>query len=317
MPMNIPTSKVMTAVASLLVVGIPFIGRAGIQGSGFRSLAVVAPVTASGAGTISVGGVSYSDPGATVEVDGHASSQAQVRVGDVVTAYGHAGNGDNPDVIERLILNHAVRATVESVDAANGTFSAAGQTIHVNAQTALDPTLTLIGLSALIPGAKVQVSGWADSTGDIIASRVDVLALAAATEVSGQVSSLDSARHRFKLNQLTVDFSRAVVEGVLQEGSEVIVGGSTFDNTGTLVARQVQLVRPLQVSAGQTGRLDGIVTSLTSATNFEIGGQPVQVTSATKLNLQGTVTLNARLRVDGLFDNSGVLIADKLQSGKK
>jgi len=307
----------MTAVASLLAVCTAFTGRAGIQGSGFRSLAVVAPVTASGAGTISVGGVSYSDPGATVEVDGHASSQAQVRVGDVVTAYGHTGSGGAPDVIERLILNHAVRATVESVDAASGTFSAAGQTIHVNAQTALDPTLTLVGLSALIPGAKVLVSGWADATGDIVASRVDVLALAASTEVSGQLSSLDSTRQRFKLNQLTVDFSHAAVEGVLQEGADIIVAGSTFDNTGTLVAREVHLVAPLQVSAGQTGRLDGIVTSLTSATNFEIDGQPVRVTSATKLNLQGPVALDARFRVDGVFDSSGVLIAGRLQSRKE
>jgi hypothetical protein len=314
--MNIPTSKVMTAVASLLVVGIPFIGRAGIQGSGFRSLAVVAPVTASGAGTISVGGVSYSDPGATVEVDGHASSQAQVRVGDVVTAYGHAGNGDNPDVIERLILNHAVRATVESVDAASGTFSAAGQTIHVNSATALDPTLTLIGLSALLPGAKVRVSGWLDATGDIVASRIDLLALAAGTEVNGQLYSLDSARHRFKINRLTVDFSAAEVEGTLQEGAAVIVGGSGFDRTGALLARQVQVVPPLQVAAGQIGRLDGIVTSLTSATHFEVNGQPVQVTSATKLTLHGAVTLNAHVRVDGAFDSSGVLIASKLQTRK-
>jgi uncharacterized protein DUF5666 len=317
MPMNIPHSRLMTAAATLLAVCIPFVGIAGIQGSGFRSLAVVAPVTASGGGTISVGGVPYSDPGATVEIDGHAGSQSQVRVGDVVTAYGHGGNGDNPDVIERLILNHAVRATVESVDAAGGTFSAAGQTIHVNAQTALDPTLTLIGLSALLPGAKVQVSGWADSAGDIVASRIDVLALAGTTEVSGQLSSLDAARQRFKINQLTVDFSHSEVEGVLQEGADVLVGGASFDKTGALVAQQVQLVQPLQVSAGQKGRLDGIVTSLTSASEFEINGQPVQVTSATKMDLHGAVALNAHVKVDGVFNSSGVLVVSKLQTGKK
>jgi hypothetical protein len=315
--MNIPTSRRMTVAGTLFAVGIPFAGLAGIQGSGFRSLVVVAPVTATGEGTVSVGGIPYSDSGATVEVDGRAGSHSQLKVGDVVTAYGHGGNAGKPDVIDQLILNHAVTATVESVDAAGGTFSAAGQTIHVNAQTALDPTLTLIGLTALIPGAKVQVSGWADFTGAIVASRINVLALAASTEVSGQLASLDSARHRFKINQLTVDFSGAEVEGTLQEGAPVVVGRSTFDKTGALLAGQVQLVQPLQVAAGQSGRLDGIVTSLTSATRFEINGQPVQVTSATKLNLHGAVALNAHVRADGTFDSSGVLIAGKLQTRAK
>jgi hypothetical protein len=252
-----------------------------------------------------------------VEVDGQTGSPSQLHVGDVVTAYGHADQGDKPDVIDRLILNHSVRATVQSVDAADGTFSAAGQTIHVNSQTALDPTLTLIGLTALIPGTKVQVSGWADSTGNIVASRIDILALAAATRVSGQLSSLDASRQRFKINQLTVDFSAAEVEGVLQEGSDVIVDGAAFDRTGALVAQQVELVQPLQVAAGQTGRLDGIVTSLSSPTSFEINGQPVQVTSATKLNLHGAVALNAHVRADGVFDSGGVLVVSKLQTKKK
>ena len=141
--MKTPSSRLTTAAGALLAVGLPFAGLAGIQGSGFRSLAIVEPVTGIGGGTVSVGGVPYSDSGATLEVDGQTGSPSQIKVGDVVTAYGHPGNGDNPDVIERLILNHSVRATVQSVDAANSTFSAAGQTIHVNAQTALDPTLAL------------------------------------------------------------------------------------------------------------------------------------------------------------------------------
>jgi hypothetical protein len=313
--MKSPSFRLVTAAGALLIVGLPFAGLAGIQGSGFRSFAIVAPVTGSAGGTVSVGGVPYSDSGASLEVDGQTGSASQLRVGDVVTAYGHSGNGNNPDVIERLILNHSVRATVASVDAANGTFEAAGQTIHVNAQTVLDPTLALVGLAALVPGAKVQVSGWADATGEIIASRVDVFALGS-TQVTGRLSSLDSSHHRFKINQLTVDFTGSQVEGILQEGSDVIVAGTGFDSTGALVAQQVDLVQPLQVAAGETGRLQGIVTSLTSPTSFEINGQPVQVTSATNLNLHGPVALNANVKAEGVFDSSAVLVASKVQTKK-
>ena len=160
------------------------------------------------------------------------------------------------------------------------------------------------------------MSGWANATGEIIASRVDVLALGS-TQVTGRLSSLDSSRHRFKINQLTVDFTGSQVEGVIQEGSDVIVAGTRFDSTGALLAQQVELVQPLQVAAGETGRLQGIVTALTSNTNFEINGQPVQVTSATKLNLHGPVTLNANVRVNGVFDTNGVLVAGKLETNRK
>jgi hypothetical protein len=135
--------------------------------------------------------------------------------------------------------------------------------------------------------------------------------------VTGRLSSLDSSRHRFKINQLTVDFTGSQVEGLILEGSDVIVAGTGFDSTGALLAQQVELVQPLQVTAGETGRLQGIVTSVTSTTSFEINGQPVQVTSATKLNLHGPVALNANVNVDGVFDSNAVLVASKLQTKKQ
>lgn len=306
--MKHPTHK-LTLVAWTLA--IPIAGLAGIQGSGFHSFAVIGPVTQNLGGGVSVGGSSYSDSGASIEVDGHAGKDAHLKIGDVVTAYGHDSN------IERLILTHAVRATVESVDLAGSTFAAAGQIIHINAQTALDPTLALVGLSALVPGSKVQVSGWPDSTGDIIASRIDLLMLGSPTQVSGQLASLDAGHHRFKINQLTVDYSTSEVEGVLQEGADVLVDGVSFDKNGALMAKEVEVVLPLQVTGGQTGKLEGIITAITSSSEFEVNGQPVQVASNSKRSLHGPIALNAKVKVSGVFDNNGVLVVDKLQTSKK
>lgn len=305
--MKHPTTK-LTIVS--LAVAIPMAGLAGIQGSGFHSFAVVGPVTETVGETVSVGGIPYSDSGASIEVDGRGGKLIQVEVGDVVTAYGHGSH------IERLILNHLVRATVESVDLVGGTFTAAGQTIHVTAQTVLDRTLASTELSALVPGAQVQVSGWTDSTGDIVASRINLLTQGAATEVSGQLSSLDSGRHRFKINQLTVDYSTSEVEGVLQEGADVLVDGVSVDNSGALVAKEVQLVQPLQVTAGESGRLDGLITQLTSAADFEVDGQPVRVTADTNQNLRAPIALNAKVKVSGVFDSNGVLVLSSLQTRK-
>ena len=287
-----------------LAVAIPMAGLAGIQGSG-HNFALVAAVTGNLGDSLSVGGYVYSDSGASIDVDGQAGAASQLEIGDVVTAYGHDAH------IDRIILTHSVRGTVGSVDPASGTFTVAGQTVHAGAQT------TLAGFSALVPGAKVQVSGWPDSTGDIIASRIDLLTTSAPTQVSGALSSLDAGRHRFKINQLTVDYSTAEVEGVLREGADVTVDGVSFDKNGALVAKEVQLVQPLQVSAGETGRLEGIINQLTSTAEFEIDGQPVRVVADTRQNFHGPIALNAKVKVNGVFDSNGVLILYWLQSRQK
>jgi len=68
-----------------LAVAIPMAGLAGIQGSG-RNFALVAAVTGNLGDTLSVGGLTYSDSGASIEVDGQAGTSSQLGVGDVVTA---------------------------------------------------------------------------------------------------------------------------------------------------------------------------------------------------------------------------------------
>jgi hypothetical protein len=66
----------MSIVAVLVSVRTP----AGIQGSGFRSLAVIGTVTAVGDG-IAVGDVTYPTRGATFKIDGEPGNQAQLRDG--------------------------------------------------------------------------------------------------------------------------------------------------------------------------------------------------------------------------------------------
>lgn len=300
--------------ATLIALCEPPSGSAGIQGSGLRRFAAIGAVTSTGA-SISVGGTSYSDSGASVDMDGSPANQSQIRLGAVVVAYGHASNGRNADVIDQLVEDHAVRGSIDSVDAVSGSFVAAGQTIRVNPSTVFGASLLSAGLTALVQGQAIEVSGWPDSTGAIVASRVDLLERADITQVVGQVSSLDPLRHRFRINQLIVDFSEAEVDGDLQEGTAVRVQGAGFDPSGTLLADNVEIEPPLQVSSGLSGRLEGIVTAVSSPDSFEVDGAPVEITSTTKSNPNVTVRLNARIKVSGVFDSRGVLIADKLQVG--
>jgi hypothetical protein len=297
--------------ATVIALCEPPSGSAGIQGSGLRRFAAVGAVTGTGP-SLSVGGTQYTDSDASVEVDGNPSTESKIRLGELVVAYGHASIG-KPDVIDHLVDDHAVRGYIDSVDVTGGTFVAAGQTIIVNASTVFGTSLLSTGLSSLAQGTAVEVSGWPDATGMIVASRIDLLARVDITQVVGQVSSLDPVRHRFRINQLTVDVSEAEIDGTLQEGAEVRVQGAGFDQSGTLLADTVEIEQPLQVSPGNSGRLEGVVTTISSTNSFEVDGEPVELTQNTKMNANATVRLNARIKVSGVFDTRGVLVAEKLE----
>jgi hypothetical protein len=60
--------------------------------------------------------------------------------------------------------------------------------------------------------------------------------------------------------------------------------------------------------------LDGYITAFVSATEFEVDGSPVTTTAET-VYVNGTVdtlALDVKLAVDGILDDAGVLIADRI-----
>src|SRR4051794_32097165 len=72
---------------SLLAAMISLRAPAGIQGSGFRSLAVIGTVTGVTDG-VTVGGVTYPTAGAVFKLDGEPGSAPQLRNGYIVSLTG-------------------------------------------------------------------------------------------------------------------------------------------------------------------------------------------------------------------------------------
>lgn len=306
------------ATTALLVVAALGAVRttAGIQGSGVRVFAAIGPVTAVGSGGVSVGGVDYSTSGARVDIDGHPGKQDQLHPGDVVSIRGTLYQGGHRHVAAASSVSFSgnVRGAVTGVDVPSATFFVLGQTVHVTVDTQVDPSILAAGVQGLQNGAAVEVSGFANAAGDIVASRVSGVGASAVARVVGTIQNLDPQQKTFNVQSLSVSYANAVVQGTLADGTSVAVQGPQPVGNGALIATQVNEATALEAEPGAQGRIEGLITDFASGNYFEVNGQAVAVDSQTRLNLHVPLGLNVYVRVTGTFDGNGTLVARKVQS---
>jgi hypothetical protein len=296
-------------VAVLMSVSTP----AGIQGSGFSSLSVSGTVTEVGDGSITVGDVTYPTSGATFTIDGEPGDPAQLHNGDVVLLLGTVSPSGRQSSISEVIFNGNVQGPVSGIDVQSGSFFVLQQTVHVDSQTIFGSGIDPASLAGLQDGEVVEVSAFANSAGELVASRVEVKGQNSDAQVVGALQALDTAGQTFRINALAVDYHSAQVEGVLADGTTVVVRGLN-NGAVTLAASRVNVSPAVKGEPGTVGRIEGLITSFASSSYFEVGGQPVAVDSQTKLHLHGSLGLDVAVKVTGKFDVNGVLVARKVNS---
>jgi hypothetical protein len=299
----------LVAATALAVLGSVRIS-AGIQGSGLRSLSVVGTVTSVGDDDITVDDDTYSTSGTTFRINGDSGKKSQLQPGDVVSLRGTISADGSQASASEVIFEGAVEGPVSGLDTQSGTFFVLQQTVHVSSDTIFGAGISPSSLVGLQNGALVQVSGFANSAGELVASRIDQGGSGFA-QVVGAVRALDTTRLSFRINSLNVDYSGAVVDGILAEGSAVAARGSTLAADGALLATQVEVLPVVRGAPNTEGRIEGLVSSY-----FEINGQPVAVDGNTKLKLKQALGLDVHVKATGTFDVNGVLVAGKLQSYK-
>lgn len=313
---RVPQISATVAVLACAVLGAVQ-STAGIQGSGFRTFAAIGPITAVGSGSVSVGGVEYSTGGASVDINGNPGDTTQLHPGDIVTIDGalSAGHGHKDGSAASFVTFSAnVRGAVSAVDVPSAILFVLGQTVQVTADTKWDAGIQGSGLQGLQSGAMVEVSGFADAAGNLVATRVGAAAGSRGARVVGTVRNLNPSRHIFDINALVVSYGSAAVSGSLAEGASVVVEASRGAMGSTLAADTVDLQTAVPAEPGAEGRVEGLITDLASPDYFEVEGQPVTVNARTHLNLPVPLGLNVGVKVTGVFDGYGTLIAHKVES---
>lgn len=324
-----------TLSATALAVAVALVAcNSGSNGTGSNTTAGSTSTSQgviSGFGSVFVNGIEYEIAGNTsVSVDGADSNESALKVGMLVTVLGTVNADGKTGTAANIKYADQLEGVVSANDiAANGTGSLTvmGQTVDVTAETVFESHVTGVTTPTQIAvGNIVEVSGYASSTGGIVATRVEVKAAAQTAgreiELKGVIANLTATT--FTLGSLTVDYSQVATANLpgmaLANGQYVEVKSTNaYSGSGVLVASEIELedngVKGHQGSDGEEVAVRGMVTADLANNQFEVNGGTVLVTSTTRYEHGSAAQLRtgSKLKVEAHFNSSGALVADKIE----
>ena len=272
-----------------------------------------------GFGSIIVNGVKFSTTSAAFKIEDSPGSESELEVGDVVEIEGRISDDGTTGTAETVTFNDSVEGPVSDVSLATSTLVVLGQTVRVTGTTVFDDSFGTPSLAGISPGDVVEVSGFPDAGGAIVATRIEPKPAGGEYEIFGIVSALDAGARRFSLSTTLVDYASATLSnGSPSNGACVEVKGSRFSG-GVLTASRVE-VKSCNgtVANGDLGEIEGIITRFASASDFSIGTNRISATGTTRYE-GGTASdlrLNVKVEAEGSFNTAGVLVASKIQFKK-
>jgi hypothetical protein len=267
------------AASLLLATQIPSCANGGIGGSG----------TVSGFGSIFVNGVEWFTETAQFQIDGIPGSEADLQLGMVVVFEGRLDASGETGTVSQVSFDDAIEGPVEEIDLENPgekLLTILGQSVSIrDGFTLFDEFDPSLHFGAIGVGDVLEVSGYVDGEGDILASWVRRLGtfVAGAThvELEGEVSGLTPGSE-FHVGSVTV-----VLEGTtdlselasgLANGVEVEVEGVALSETVVLASR-VAPPEGLPANVGELS-LEGVVTDFQGIHSFRVAGQLIDATSS-------------------------------------
>jgi hypothetical protein len=326
------------SLAIAAVIGLTACGGSGEGSDSTASSPVMSGSTITtgvitGFGSVFVDGVEFETDDSSFSLDDGddgVENEDGLAVGMVVTVTGtvHADGKTGSarhiefdDELEGIVNTNSVGAE------GTGTMTVMGQTVIVKTTTIFESDVAGIdSIDKVAAGNVVEVSGYSSGDGSVYATRIEVkLAMHAGEEieVKGIVSNLEASR--FDIGGLTVDFSSALFDdslpnGTLGNGQYVEVkstAGFSLDNQ--LIASEIELQddgdMELEGDEGDEAELNGIVTAVSPDTAFEVGGHTVIITMATSFEHgnPGDIMPGVYLEVEGELNAEGELVADEIE----
>jgi hypothetical protein len=276
-------------------------------GTGGTGAFASGPVT--GFGSIIVNDVVYDESLARIEDDeGNGRNRGDLGLGTMVDVESDAVR-NNASTARRVRITSERIGRVDAVVA--GTITVNGLPVRHDAGTVFDDTFVGGPLGVRV-GDVVEVHGFATGTpGEVLATRVEPRANAAAFKFRGTISSLDTVVRTFRIGNQTFAYALGVSgRDLLAEGAFLRVWVSpTRDVMGrwsvTAIARG-QSMPPDNMPV----KTNGLISVFGSNASFRVGPWLIDASAATITN--GPLALGLRVKVDGQVQG-GVLIASSVR----
>lgn len=295
-------------------------GYGGNSGTGTPG-AIVSQGVVTAKGSIFVNGIEYDTTYATtyntITVDDNPSTADLLKVGMTVKVRGSSDDATKRGSASTIDARDALEGTIEAVR--SNTITVMGQTVQIEDNVTRlndDDTVKVFSAAGFGVGDIVEVNGYADDNGVLLATRVAKKA-SGEFEAKGFVTGLTASS--FGLSQIaggvpfiTVNFSAGQLPAGVVDGSLVQVKSTAAPSGGAITASLIHLEDTLG-SSGEKVEVEGIVTSGTVA-DFIVNGQRVVTDSSTVFEggLSSDFALGVKLEAEGPLNSSGVIIASKI-----
>lgn len=298
-------------------------GVAGIGGSGYVSSGSV-----SGFGSVFVNGVEFETDSATFDVDGISGTQDDLAIGMIVQVSGSINadgvTGDATSIsYDDQLQGPVTGLTAPDADGITRSFKVLGTNVIIDSgSTSFDidgdlPATTVFGFDSIAEDNNVEISGFFDSSGNLIATRVELKDITfdanSIIEIKGTISALSG--NTFTLGNLSVDASSATLDDLpngLADGLYVEVKGTFDTSTNTLTATKVE-AEDDSVEDADEFEIEGIITGYVDDSNFMVNGIPVDASSASREPSSMVLANDTRIEAEGAIVN-GILLASEIES---
>jgi hypothetical protein len=265
-------------------------------------------------GSIFVNGTEFNTDSASFTVNNLEATQNDLAIGMVVRISGSSDTVNATGNAESVTYDSLIEGLLNSNDiASNNTLILMNQSVRVDGDTVYENRIDSTALENLPVNSEVEVSGFTDGSGTILATRIEVQSLAWAggeLEISGLISGISD--NQFQIGNLTIDASN--IESLPSEGTFVEVEGSRFSGD-LFIASSVEVEGDGDQVVAEDGHEVEIEGQITQALDthdlFSLNGQIVDASATPLSGATEQLTLGRVAKVEGVM-NGDILLAEEI-----
>lgn len=317
MKLSIISSAIL---CTLTVTGLVSCGSSGSDSTTSASTTSTSGII-TGFGSVYINGVEYETDNASVTIDGSQSAETDLGVGDVCVLQGSVNADGVTGTATAVICTDELEGYVLDVSSLTngiGTMNVMGQTVTITADTVFDSD-TKASIADLVANDIVEVHGYSDGTGNILATGIETKNAATDIEVKGLISNLNSNLMTFNLGSLLVDYSSAA-DVAANLADDLYVEVKTQDPLSglTLIASKVEIEEDgsldIDGEEGEDLEVQGVVSNIT-ATSFDFNGTTVLFASletGDDFDVESLVE-GMIITVEGYIDANGNFVVEEIE----
>jgi Domain of unknown function (DUF5666) len=296
-------------------------GGIGGTGGAVGSVSAIGSVTVNGVTYSCIGAVVTNDDGTIDQGPGDnciaAESAGRLSVGSVVTVKGTEDSGGN-FTASTVNISRSVTGPAVAISVSGLSFSVLSQSISVDEATRFEiagvksvGTVGLTDLAGQLANTVVEVSGFRDTNGTILATLVETKSIA---NTEFELKGITSVGPTVTIAGVNIDLN-----GTQAPANNICVEAKGSFSGGTLTLSQALKDDDDCNGGNLSGNFDqaeveGVINGFVSATDFNVGGQKVTTTGSTVFEGGTAADLldGVKVEAEGWTVN-GILIAKKIQ----